>query len=240
MGVFDNEKYFDKEAYNELSFIEQRDLFLKIRSWVPDTTKQVRADKAKFRKLVLKRIEQVITFAVEGNIPAQDYLGYIYKRGFDDFFPINYRRALEWNILAASNGSKFAPQKMKAFLNPAIDMILLSEKWPQLVEFNNLHKGNYFWFLSQYVCDILRNELKLSEVAMMKKPIVEEDLNETGTIVYLDRLRNRCVMKAIDVLEKQLPPNMVVKDVRGVAEDILKAPDDDDSDDDIDIGLDKI
>ncbi len=240
MGVFDNEIYSNKEKFSELSFIAQRDVFLKIRSWVPNVSKEIRADKRRFEKIVLKRIEQVVTFAVQGNIPAQDYLGYIYKRGFGEFFPVNYRRAIEWNVLAASNGSKFAPQKMKAFLNPAIDMILLSNKWAQIVEFNNLTKGNYFWFLSQYVCDILRNELKLSELEMMKKPVVEEDDNQNRTIVFLDRFRNRSVEKAIELLEKQLPDNIVVKDKQGVAEDLLNEDEEDNSWDDDDIGLDEI
>lgn len=235
MSIFEDERYYNRDEFDKLSFIEQRDVFLKIRTWVATASKSVRFDNKMYKKTVLKKIEQVATFAIEGHVPSQDYMGYIYKRGFSDFFPVNYRRALEWNILAASNGSKFAPQKMKAFLNPAIDMILLSPKFQQIVEFNGLHKGNYFWFLSQYVCDILKNELKLSEAEMLKKEFIEEDTNQNRTIVFLDRFRNRSVEKAIEVLEKSLPDNLEVKDTKAVADDLLASEDDDD---DIDIDID--
>lgn len=237
MGIFDNKIYFNRESFEKLSFVEQRDVFLKIRAWVPDATKEVRYDKIKYQKSVLKKIEQVATYAVQGHIPAQDYMGYIYKRGFSNFFPVNYRRALEWNILAASNGSKFAPQKMKVFLNPAIDMILVTPQFPQIVEFNDLNKSNYFWFLSQYVCDILKVELKISEEEMMKKPLIEEDINQNQTIVFLDRFRDRSVRKAIENLEKAIPANFEVKSTTKVAEDLLKEVNENGDYDDIDIDM---
>lgn len=234
MGIFENDLYYDIEKFEKLSFVEQRDVFLKIRSWVANVKKEVRYNNNLYQRTILKKIEHVLNFAVQGHVPAQDYMGYIYKRGFGIFFPINYRRAIEWNIIAASNGSKFAPQKMKAFLNPAIDMILLSSKFQQIVEYNDLHKGNYFWFLSQYVCDILKRELKISEETMLKKEFIEEDTNQNRTIVFLDKFRNRSVEKAIEVLEKALPDNMPTKSTKAVGEDLL-AETDEYTDDDIDI-----
>lgn len=226
MGIFENEVYYNRESFGALEFAHQRDVFLKIRSWVATVPLEVRYNNAQYRKTILKRIEQIAGYACSGHIPAQDYMGYIYKRGFSTFFPVNYRRALEWNIIAARNGSKLAPQKMKIFLNPAIDMIILSPKWPSIIKYNDLNRHNYFWFLSQYVCDILYTDMHLDAVEMAKKPLIEEDSNENRTIVSLDKVRDSSVEKAIDVLIKQLPDDMPEPEYTGkVGEDLFEEED---------------
>ena len=135
-------------------------------------------------------------------------MGYIYKRGFGDIFPINYKRSIEWNIIAARNGSKLAPQKMKAFMNPAIDLILESPRAGQIIKYNDLNLSNYFWFLSQYVCELLYVDLKLDPREMSKKDLIEEDTNEKGARIFFDRFRDRCVNGAIDNLIKSLPEDV--------------------------------
>jgi len=222
MNIFDNKKYYNKEDYDTISYDDQKELFLRIRSWVASANNDVRYNRDKYKKLVIKKIEQICAYACSGHIPAQDYMGYIYKKGYDDFFPVNFKRSLEWNIIAAANGSKIAPQKMKAFMNPAIDMILLSEKWGQIIKFNDLNRSNYFWFLSQYVCDILYKELSLDPVAMSKKELIEEDTNEKSTRIFFDRFRDRSVEKAIEVLTNQLPEDMPENEDEGFGEDLLK------------------
>ena len=124
MNLFENQNYYNKETFDKVSYEDQKELFLRIRSWVATVDNETRYVKEKFKKVVIKRIEQICAYACSGHIPSQDYMGYVYKRGFADFFPINYKRSIEWNVIAAANGSKLAPQKMKAFMNPAIDMIL--------------------------------------------------------------------------------------------------------------------
>ena len=230
MNLFDNQKYYNKDDFNELSYDDQKELFIRIRSWVASADNSIRYNKDKFKKSVIKKIEQICAYACSGHVPSQDYMGYIYKRGFDDFFPINYKRSLEWNIIAAKNGSKLAPQKMKAFMNPAIDMIMVSERWGQIIKFNDLNLQNYFWFLSQYVCDILYDELSLNPVEMSKKELIEEDTNERATRIFFDRFRDRSVEKAIKVLVDKLPEDMPETEEEGFGEDLLK--DENGSDDD--------
>ncbi len=228
MGIFENETYYDKEAYGDLEFSYQRDVFLKIRTWVASVPLEVRYNNALYRKTILKRIEQIAGYACSGHIPAQDYMGYIYKRGFSTFFPVNYRRGLEWNIIAARNGSKLAPQKMKIFLNPAIDMIVLSPKWAQIIKYNDLNRSNYFWFLSQYVCDILYSDMKLNAQEMAKLPLIEDDSNESRTVISLDKLRDDSVKKAIKVLTDQLPDDMPEPTYTGkVGEDLFEDEEED-------------
>jgi hypothetical protein len=206
MGVFENQSYYNKRTFSELTFAQQRDVFLKIRSWVATVPLEVRYNNALYRKTIIKRIEQIAAYACSGHIPAQDYMGYIYKRGFSTFFPENYERALHWNIIAASSGSKLAPQKMKIFLNPAIDMIILSPRWPQIIQYNDLNRQNYFWFLSQFVCDYLYKDLKLSPVGMSKLPLIQTDEQDDGSVIIrYDHIRNESVQKALDELVKQLP-----------------------------------
>ena len=153
MNLFENPKYYSKDEFDKIPYSDQKELFLRIRAWVPNVDNETRYNKDKYRKVIIKKIEQICAYACSGHIPSQDYMGYIYKRGFSDIFPINYKRSLEWNIIAAANASKLAPQKMKAFMNPAIDMILVSERWGQIIKFNDLNLQNYFWFLSQYICE---------------------------------------------------------------------------------------
>lgn len=237
MGIFDNQNYYNREEYDKLSFTVQKDLFLRIRTWVATVDKEVRYNNDLYRKTIIKKIEQICSFACAGHIPAQDYMGYIYKRGFGDFFPTSYRRALEWNIIAAANCSKLAPDKMKTFLNPAVDLIFECDRIGQIIKFNELNKSNYFWFLSQYVCDLLIVDMKLNPAEMATKQLIEEDSNENKAIIYLDRLRDRVVRQAIDKLIKALPPEMAEEDIP-FTEDMLDPQSDDFSD--IDINIDDI
>ena len=244
MGIFDEDIFYNRDDYDELSFSEHRDLFLRIRKWVVDADKQVRYNKDKYRKLVTKKIEEIAGYACTGHIPSQDYMGYIYKRGFSDFFPINYKRALEWNIIAARNSSKLAPQKMKAFLNPAIDRffdfsVIDDRRFKQIVKVNGLNQTNYYWFLSQYICDILYGEMKLNPAEMAKKELIEEDLNATGTIISLDRMRDRSVNQAFDKLIKELPADLKDEEDDRI---IVSAKDleNPDEDDDINIDVSKV
>ncbi|NCB48309.1 MAG: hypothetical protein EOM55_01570 [Clostridia bacterium] len=222
MNLFENKKYYNKDEFDKLSYEIQKELFLKIRMWVPDVDEETKYNKDKYKKVIIKKIEEICAYACSGHIPSQDYMGYIYKRGFDDFFPINYKRSIEWNIISASNLSKIAPQKMKAFMNPAVDMIIYSPRWSQIIRYNDLNLSNYFWFLSQYVCDILYKELSLNPVEMAKKELIEEDTNERRARIFFDRFRDRSVEQAIEVLEKQLPENMEEVEEEGVGEDLLK------------------
>ena len=241
MNLFENQNYYNKETFDKVSYEDQKELFLRIRSWVATVDNETRYVKEKFKKVVIKRIEQICAYACSGHIPSQDYMGYVYKRGFADFFPINYKRSIEWNVIAAANGSKLAPQKMKAFMNPAIDMILLSEKWGQIIKYNDLNLKNYFWFLSQYVCEILYKELNLNPVEMAKKELVEEDTSERRMRIFFDRFRNRSVEQALKILESQLPEDMPENTDEGFGEELLKDPDGNKDDDEIgDINIEDI
>lgn len=222
MNLFENQTYYNKEEFDKLSYETQKELFLKIRSWVPNVDDATRYNKEKYKKVIIKKFEEICAYACSGHIPSQDYMGYIYKRGYDEFFPINYKRSIEWNIIAAANLSKLAPQKIKTFMNPAVDMILYSPRSAQIIRYNDLNIKNYFWFLSQYVCDILYKELNLNPVEMAKKQLIEEDTNERRIRIFFDRFRDRSVEKAIEVLEKQLPEDMEELEEEGVGEDLLK------------------
>ena len=104
-------------------------------------------------------------------------------------------------------------------------MVLMSPRWGQIIKFNDLNLKNYFWFLSQYVCEILYKELNLDPVEMSKKDLIEEDTNEKRTRIFFDRFRNRSVEKAIEVLVEQLPEDMPENEDEGFGEDLLKNPD---------------
>lgn len=238
MNLFENQKYYNREDFDKFSYDDQKELFLRIRSWVATVDMETRYVKDKYKNTIIKRIEKICAYACSGHVPSQDYMGYIYKHGFSDFFPINYKRSVEWNIIAAANGSKLAPQKMKTFMNPAVDMILLSPKWGQIIKYNDLNLENYFWFLSQYVCEILYKELGLNPVEMSKKTLIEEDTNENATRVFLDRFRNKSVEQALKTLVDQLPEDMPETKEYGSGEALLKDESGKASNEDDDINID--
>ncbi len=208
MNLFDNQKYYSKEEFDKISYEDQQEIFLRIRAWMPRVTGKDRYNSEKFKNIIINRIEQICAYACSGHIPSQDYMGYIYKRGYGDIFPINYKRSIEWSIIAARNGSKLAPQRMRAFMNPAVDMIMSSPRAGQIVKYNELNLSNYFWFLSQYVCELLYVDLQLDPVEMSKKELIEEDQNEKKARIFFDRFRDRCVNGAIDNLIKKLPEDI--------------------------------
>lgn len=229
MNLFENPDYYNKDDYDKLSYEDQIELFLRIRRWMPSVPEKSRYRQDKYTKAILGRIEQVCAYACSGHIPSQDYMGYIYKRGFGNIFPINYKRALEWNIIAAASGSKVAPQKMRAFMNPAIDMIMTSQRWSQIVKYNDLNYRNYFWFLSQYVSEVLYKDLELDPVEMSKKELIEEDTNERRIRIFFDRYRDRSVERAIEKLTSELPEDMPEdEDDDAYAEEAMRNPDSDD------------
>lgn len=208
MNLFENPNYYSKDTFDKVSYDDQQEIFLRIRAWLPQVKEADRYDKDKFSKIITKRLEQVCAYACAGHIPSQDYMGYIYKRGFGEIIPINYKRSIEWDIIASRNGSKLAPQRMKTFMDPAIDMILQSKMAGQIIEYNDLNMKNYFWFLSQYVCEVLYVDLKLDPVEMAKKDLIEEDTNEKKARIFFDRFRDRSVQIALDKLVKQLPEDL--------------------------------
>lgn len=235
MNLFDNQDYYSKESFDKIDYEDQQELFLRIRAWLPTASERDRYDKNKYKKIIIKRLEQICAYACAGHIPSQDYMGYIYKRGFGDIIPINYQRSLEWNIIAARNGSKLSPQKMKAFMDPAIIMIMNSDRWGQIVKYNDLNLSNYFWFLSQYVCENLYVDLNLDPSEMAKKELIEEDTNERKARILFDRFRDRSVALAVQRLVDQLPADMPDVDNSSNVLDTKKDSDSDDTDITIDI-----
>ncbi len=238
MNLFENQEYYSKETFDKIDYNDQQELFLRIRAWLPTVTEEERYDKKRYQKIIIKRLEQICAYACAGHIPSQDYMGYIYKRGFGNIIPINYKRSLEWNIIASRNGSKLAPQKMKAFMDPAIFMIMNSDRWGQIVKYNDLNLSNYFWFLSQYVCENLYVDLELDPKEMAKKELIEEDTNERKARVMFDRFRDRSVTLAIQRLVDQLPADMPEEDNKV---NIFDDKNDSDTDEgDIDINIEDI
>ena len=174
MNLFDNQRYYDKDEFDKVSYEDQQEIFLRIRAWMPRVSERDRYNQKKYRNIIISRIEQICAYACAGHIPSQDYMGYIYKRGFGDIFPVNYKRSIEWSIIAARNGSKLAPQRMKAFMNPAIDIIMEKE----LIEEDTNEKGARIFF------DRFRDRCVSGAIDNLIKSLPEDvDENEAGEVL---------------------------------------------------------
>lgn len=212
MNIFENEKYFEKDSYDGVSYADQKQLFMRIRNWVNDIDDKTKENADLYASTVIARIERICSYACAGHIPSQDYMGYIYKRGFLNIFPVNYSRSVEWNIIASANGSKLAPEKMRAFLNPCIDDIIFHEQGKKIINFYGLDIYNYFWFLGQHICEFMYKDLRLNQEEMAKKDLIEKDEDEEKARILFDRYRDKSAEHAIKVLVEQIPKDYEVKE----------------------------
>lgn len=128
-----------------------------------------------FVEKYIQKIMDIIEMAAGGIVPAQDYLCYLYKRGINDIFPRLLVRAHYWGIIACSNGSKLAMERLRLFYEPVFDYVLDSKKVEQIIEKNDLNQDNIAEFIAQNFSILLMQEMKIDLLETAKKPIYEDE-----------------------------------------------------------------
>ena len=128
-----------------------------------------------FVEKYIQKIMDIIEMAAGGIVPAQDYLCYLYKRGINDIFPRLLVRAHYWGIIACSNGSKLAMERLRLFYEPVFDYVLDSKKVEQIIEKNDLNQDNIAEFIAQNFSILLMQEMKIDLLETAKKPLYEDE-----------------------------------------------------------------
>lgn len=130
---------------------------------------------------------------------AQDYLAYIFKKGFFDVVPVNYEKYMQWQILAAANGNQFAIDKLMLFLNFAITEIVSAEDIVYIIKRNNLTEENYPYVLGRLICEAIADELRLDAEALIKEQPVHQEF-DIKSMRNFDRARNFVIGKILKFL----------------------------------------
>ena len=128
-----------------------------------------------FVEKYIQKIMDIIEMAAGSIVPAQDYLCYLYKRGVDSILPRYLVRAHYWGIIACSNGSKLAMERLRLFYEPVFDYVLDSKKVEQIIEKNDLNQDNIAEFIAQNFSILLMQEMKIDLLETAKKPIYEDE-----------------------------------------------------------------
>lgn len=130
---------------------------------------------------------------------AQDYLAYIFKKGFFDVVPINYERFMQWQILAGASGNQFAIDKLALFLNFAFGKILVVDDIDFLIKRNNLTESNYEYVIGRLLCEAIADELRLDPETLVKQPLEHMEFDPKIMRVF-DRARAFVIPKVLKFL----------------------------------------
>lgn len=189
-----NEKIAEK--YIDMSFDEQASLYRKFKAQFNALSvfSKQSADE-KFYEL----LEECVMLAVEGDVIAQDFLAYIYKKGYDDLFEPNVLHAYKWGIVASANGSKLSMDRLKFFYQPAFYKIAEYDEVDQIIDEYKLNEENIEYFFARALADMIMSASNVNLVSLSKLDIIPNNFSEEE-LRELERVRDRVIGKMIKLL----------------------------------------
>jgi len=119
----------------------------------------------------LAKMEETLNLAVEGNVVAQDYLTYLYKRGRDDMFGTDLIRAHQWGLLAISGGSKLSTDRLRLFFSPVYDFVEASGRAEDVIEINELEEETVLPYVASIMASLVMDEMGISLLSMSRLPM---------------------------------------------------------------------
>jgi len=171
---FNPEDFFEADI-SKVDYENQRKFFNIIRDQFTELNKKEDSlPKNVFREEYLQSISDIIEMAAGGSVPVQDYLCYMYKKGVEGVVPTDLMRAHEWGIIAVSNGSKLASERLRLFYEPLFDYILRQEgALENILGKNGLDENTVTDFVAQNYSILLLEEMKINLLSVAKKGITE-------------------------------------------------------------------
>ena len=133
--------------------------------------------------------------ALEGDLSAQDYLGYIFKRGRKNLVPENIELSMSWQVLAAANGNQYTIERLAIFLNSAYDKIFALEDFEYISYAFRITNNNYQFVIGKLICQAICDELSIQEDNIITD--IPDTLLYNATTMYKF---NNAKEKAIDVV----------------------------------------
>lgn len=144
---------------------------------------------------------KIILVAKKGYLPAQDYLGYLYKLGLGDFIPANYTMSMDWQFMSGSNGNPLTIDRLKIFFTRSYDDIFDMENASNVLMKNDIYSDNYVFELGKLLCDAMVDELGLSVDDLTSRKVVYEPGNIQLTQKY-EQARVKATRSVIEYLKK--------------------------------------
>lgn len=183
--------------YEKMTSDDFRESFTKLRSKVDRTV-----DKTDFvdrEKAFFDLYTEIGVKAVEGDIVAQDYLGYLFKHGKEPYIHENIEIAMKWLILAGANGNKGTLKKLTLFLGYAYDEICFAEDFVYISERNGIYQDNYEYILGKLICEAIVDELKIDAMELTREEIVKVPYNEKSLRIF-DRAKHKAIPIVLNYL----------------------------------------
>lgn len=149
--------------------------------------------------IIIDYYNDVCLNAVNNDIIAQDYLAYIFKKGYEDVIPVNYEKSMQWQILAGANGNQFAIDKLSLFLNFALNEIMFAEDIGYILSRNELNKNNFTYIAGRLICEAIVDELQIIPERIVKEELRHMEFNAKAMRIF-DRARNFAIPKVLKFL----------------------------------------
>lgn len=179
---------------------EYRDAFLKLRRSV--ARKLNNTHFLELKAVFSELYEDIATRAVEGDVVAQDFLAYWFKRGQKDCLEVNLEMSMKWQILAAANGNLFSINKLGLFLSYAYDTIIFQDDFTTVIrDKNGLSSENYEMVLGKLVCEAIVDEMNLDMLSLTKENFMSIPENDVSYRIF-DRAKFRAIEKVLEYLRK--------------------------------------
>ncbi len=145
------ERIARKDAYSK--FIEWREKINKVSDY-----------RVKFYPL----FDEAVKLASEGDPCMQDVVAYYYKSGVDRLLDEDYKKYMNWEILAGANGNEFAIEKLQFFMGYAYDQIVQDGLFPKIKYYNGIDEYNYIYIIGRELCIALAEKLEINETTLSK------------------------------------------------------------------------
>ncbi len=114
---------------------------------------------------------QILDVAGKGYLPAQDYLGYLYKQGLGDLIPSNYPMSMDWQFMAGSNGNELTIDRLKIFFTRSYDDIYDMPSAPDILAQNDIYEDNATIKIGKLLCDAMVDSLGLKIEDLVSKKV---------------------------------------------------------------------
>lgn len=144
---------------------------------------------------------KILYVAKKGYLPAQDYLGYLYKLGLGDFIPANYTMSMDWQFMSGSNGNPLTIDRLKIFFTRSYDEILSFENAQFVLAKNDIYDDNYIFEVGKLLCDAMVDALGLSVDELVARKVVYEPGNIQLTQKY-EQARVTATRSVVEYLKK--------------------------------------
>jgi len=196
------EKSFNAPDLKDVSYEDQTFYFKAIQQLFTQLNiQQGKMSISSYRQAYLDKVVDMASLAVSGNVPAMDYLCFLYKRGIDDILPRNLARAHEWGLFAVANGSKLSIERLRLFFEPVYDYVIKNGDVDLIEEKNEIQDDEMGEFIAYSYANIFIDEMGLTLLEEAKKGIDEEDsfqeFNKMANIA-----KDKSLPKMLDLISK--------------------------------------